>query len=67
MPRVPRRVDRARQGASVAVDGAHRHIDYVYFWKRLPAYQLLWMTGYDIVGGTASDHNGVVATFTIQS
>lgn len=49
--------------------GTHgnRHIDYVYFWKRLPEYQLMWMTGYDIVGGTASDHNGVVATFTIQS
>ncbi|WP_422735439.1 endonuclease/exonuclease/phosphatase family protein [Micromonospora sp. WMMD729] len=49
--------------------GTHgnRHIDYIYFWKRLPEYQLMWMTGYDIVGGTASDHNGVVATFTIQT
>ncbi|WP_433352939.1 endonuclease/exonuclease/phosphatase family protein [Micromonospora saelicesensis] len=49
--------------------GTHgnRHIDYIYFWKRLPEYQLMWMTDYDIVGGTRSDHNGVVSTFSIQS
>ncbi|MDG4826853.1 endonuclease/exonuclease/phosphatase family protein [Asanoa sp. WMMD1127] len=49
--------------------GTHgnRHIDYVYFWKRLPAYQVMWMTGYDIVTGTNSDHNGVVATFSMDS
>ncbi|GIF72410.1 endonuclease/exonuclease/phosphatase family protein [Asanoa siamensis] len=48
--------------------GTHgnRHIDYVYFWKRLPEYQLMWLTGYEIVGGTKSDHNGVVATFSIE-
>ncbi|WP_155371326.1 endonuclease/exonuclease/phosphatase family protein [Catellatospora vulcania] len=48
--------------------GTHgnRHIDYIYFWKRLPDYQLMWMTGYDIVTGTNSDHNGVVATFSIE-
>jgi hypothetical protein len=48
--------------------GTHgsRHIDYIYFWKRLPDYQVMWMTGYDIVGGTYSDHNGVVATMAIE-
>ncbi|MFE0593253.1 endonuclease/exonuclease/phosphatase family protein [Micromonospora echinospora] len=44
-----------------------RHIDYVYFWKRVPEHQVMWMTDYSIVGGTKSDHNGVVATFAIQT
>lgn len=48
--------------------GTHgnRHIDYVYFWKRVPEHQVLWMTDYRIVGGTKSDHNGVVATFSLK-
>ncbi|WP_212825385.1 endonuclease/exonuclease/phosphatase family protein [Catellatospora sp. TT07R-123] len=48
--------------------GTHgsRHIDYVYFWKRLEEYQVMWMTDYRIVTGTNSDHNGVVADFSIS-
>jgi len=48
--------------------GTHgtRHIDYIYFWKRLEEYRRIWMTSYDIVGSTESDHNGVVANFAIQ-
>ncbi|WP_405093686.1 endonuclease/exonuclease/phosphatase family protein [Micromonospora sp. NBC_01392] len=47
--------------------GTHgnRHIDYIYFWKRVEEYREMWMTDYAIVGGTNSDHNGVVATFSI--
>jgi len=44
----------------------NRHIDYVYFWKRVEDFQLLWMTDYHLVTGTNSDHNGVVATFAID-
>ncbi|MBB5874373.1 hypothetical protein F4553_007807 [Allocatelliglobosispora scoriae] len=48
--------------------GTHgsRHIDYIYFWKRVESSQVMWMTGYDIVGGTNSDHNGIVAYFSIS-
>ncbi|SBT40428.1 exonuclease/endonuclease/phosphatase family protein [Micromonospora auratinigra] len=48
--------------------GTHgsRHIDYVYFWKRLEDFRYLWMTDYQLVTGTRSDHNGVVATFAIE-
>ncbi|MFG3715725.1 endonuclease/exonuclease/phosphatase family protein [Micromonospora sp. NPDC047730] len=47
--------------------GTHgnRHIDYIYFWKRLEEHQVIWMTDYNIVDGTKSDHNGVVATLAI--
>ncbi|MET7470912.1 endonuclease/exonuclease/phosphatase family protein [Micromonospora sp. NPDC005686] len=49
--------------------GTHgnRHIDYIYFWKRLESLQVMWMTDYRIVGDTESDHNGVVADFTLAS
>ncbi|MEU1754102.1 endonuclease/exonuclease/phosphatase family protein [Micromonospora matsumotoense] len=49
--------------------GTHgnRHIDYIYFWKRVEEYREMWMTDYSIVSGTNSDHNGVVAAFTISS
>lgn len=49
-------------------DGTHRfrHIDYLYFWKRVEAFQVMWMTDYRIVIGTRSDHNGVVADFSIN-
>lgn len=43
-----------------------RHIDYVYFWKRVADFQVMWMTDYRIVTGTNSDHNGVVADFAID-
>ncbi|MGH3663290.1 MAG: hypothetical protein ACRDT8_10160 [Micromonosporaceae bacterium] len=43
-----------------------RHIDYIYFWKRVEAYRHMWMTDYQIVGGTESDHQGVRATFAIE-
>jgi hypothetical protein len=48
-------------------NGTHgnRHIDYIYFWKRVESHQVMWMTGYDIIGGTHSDHNGIVAYFSI--
>ncbi|MGH3729137.1 MAG: hypothetical protein ACRDTU_10330 [Micromonosporaceae bacterium] len=48
--------------------GTHgtRHIDYAYFWKRQPERRRLWMIDYAIVGGTNSDHNGIVAKFSIQ-
>ncbi|GAA1621707.1 endonuclease/exonuclease/phosphatase family protein [Catellatospora bangladeshensis] len=48
--------------------GTHgnRHIDYVYFWKRVESSQVMWMTDYRIVTGTNSDHNGVVADFSID-
>ncbi|MFG1847324.1 endonuclease/exonuclease/phosphatase family protein [Micromonospora carbonacea] len=48
-------------------NGTHgnRHIDYIYFWKRLEEYREMWLNDYDIVGGTNSDHNGVVAHFSI--
>lgn len=48
--------------------GTHgdRHIDYIYFWKRLPEYQKMWMMDYYILTGTNSDHNGVVANFQIS-
>ncbi|SCF24865.1 hypothetical protein GA0070618_4455 [Micromonospora echinospora] len=31
-----------------------RHIDYVYFWKRVPEHQVMWMTDYSIVGAPRS-------------
>ncbi|MGH3658916.1 MAG: endonuclease/exonuclease/phosphatase family protein, partial [Micromonosporaceae bacterium] len=43
-----------------------RHIDYIYFWKRVPEHQKMWLTDYSIVTGTESDHNGLVATFAIS-
>lgn len=48
--------------------GTHgkRHIDYIYFWKRVEANQHMWLTDYHLVGNTNSDHNGVVATFSIE-
>ncbi|MBV1856361.1 endonuclease/exonuclease/phosphatase family protein [Catellatospora tritici] len=48
--------------------GTHgnRHIDYIYFWKRVEDFQLMWMTDYRIITGTNSDHNGVVADFAID-
>ncbi|MEV4414282.1 endonuclease/exonuclease/phosphatase family protein [Catellatospora sp. NPDC049609] len=47
--------------------GTHgnRHIDYIYFWKRVEGYRYLFLTDYRIVTGTRSDHNGVVADFSI--
>lgn len=48
--------------------GTHgnRHIDYIYFWRRVEAFRHMWMTDYSIVTGTNSDHNGVVANFAIE-
>ncbi|MGC4806221.1 endonuclease/exonuclease/phosphatase family protein [Micromonospora sp. DT233] len=48
--------------------GTHgnRHIDYIYFWKRVEARQHLWLNDYHLVGETNSDHNGVVASFDIE-
>lgn len=48
--------------------GTHgnRHIDYIYFWKRVEGSRFLWMTDYRVVTGTRSDHNGVVADFAIE-
>ncbi|MEU7573058.1 endonuclease/exonuclease/phosphatase family protein [Micromonospora sp. NPDC049240] len=48
--------------------GTHgnRHIDYIYFWKRVDGFRYLWMTDYRIIGGTNSDHQGVVADFAIE-
>ncbi len=48
--------------------GTHgnRHIDYIYFWKRVDGFRVMWMTDYSVVGNTKSDHNGVVATFAIE-
>ena len=49
--------------------GTHgnRHIDYIYFWKRIESTQVMWMTDYRIVGDTNSDHKGVVADFSLAS
>ena len=49
--------------------GTHgsRHIDYIYFWKRIESSQVMWMTDYRIVGDTNSDHKGVVADFSLAS
>ncbi|MGW3897203.1 endonuclease/exonuclease/phosphatase family protein [Micromonospora profundi] len=48
-------------------NGTHgnRHIDYIYFWKRVEELRVMWMIDYAIVGGTNSDHNGVVADFAL--
>lgn len=48
--------------------GTHgnRHIDYIYFWKRVEGSRFMWMTDYRVVTGTRSDHNGVVADFAIE-
>ncbi|MDI1460873.1 endonuclease/exonuclease/phosphatase family protein [Catellatospora sp. KI3] len=48
--------------------GTHgnRHIDYIYFWKRVEDHQLMWMTDYGLVVNTNSDHRGVVADFAID-
>lgn len=48
--------------------GTHgnRHIDYVYLWKRLPQYRVLFMTDYSIFTDLNSDHHAVIARFTIR-
>lgn len=47
--------------------GTHgnRRIDYIYEWVRVPSSRLMTMTGHSVVDGTRSDHNGVVASFSI--
>jgi hypothetical protein len=45
---------------------SNRHIDYIYFWRRVDDFRHMWMTDYRIVGDTRSDHNGVVADFAIE-
>lgn len=47
--------------------GTHgdRHIDYIYHWRRLNEYRKIFVQDYYILGGTYSDHNGVVANYQI--
>lgn len=47
--------------------GTHgnRRIDYVYEWVRVPSSRLMQMTNHYVVDGTRSDHNGVVAAFSM--
>lgn len=42
-----------------------RRIDYIYEWVRVPSARLMNMTNHYVVDGTRSDHNGVVAAFSI--
>ena len=42
-----------------------RRIDYIYEWVRVPSSRLMNMTNHYVVDGTRSDHNGVVAAFSI--
>lgn len=43
----------------------NRRIDYIYEWVRVAESRLMRMTNHYVVDGTRSDHNGVVAAFTI--
>lgn len=49
-------------------NGTHgnRHIDYIYFWRRVEGQRKMFLTDYRLVTGTNSDHNGVVADFAID-
>ncbi|MFC7490757.1 MULTISPECIES: hypothetical protein [unclassified Knoellia] len=42
-----------------------RRIDYIYEWVRVPSSRLMEMTNHYVVDGTRSDHNGVVAAFSM--
>lgn len=47
--------------------GTHgsRRIDYIYEWVRVPSARLMEMRNHYVVDGTRSDHNGVVAAFSL--
>lgn len=44
----------------------NRYIDYVYLWKRLPEYRVLFMADYSIFTDLNSDHHAVIAQFNIS-
>lgn len=45
---------------------SNRHIDYIYFWRRVEDQRVLFLNDYRLVTATNSDHNGIVADFAID-
>ncbi|MDT0212768.1 hypothetical protein Q9R29_02620 [Rothia sp. ARF10] len=55
----------SQMGVTNQATHGSRRIDYIYEWVRVPSARLMHMTNHYVVDGTRSDHNGVVAAFSI--
>lgn len=55
----------SQHGVTTLATHGSRRIDYIYEWVRTAEHRVMRMTNHYIVNGTNSDHNGVVAAFSM--
>lgn len=55
----------SQHGVTSLPTHGNRRIDYIYEWVRVADHRLMRMTNHYVVNGTNSDHNGVVAAFSM--